>query len=329
MFKSIHTNIDKDKKVLVKEELVFCIYENRVISKRNTSAILQEFKKDKSITSQLSLSELQLFVSKTNLNPEEKARLIKDIIEKIDKLYALRSLNIDILTTLNPKFPKRLKSLLEEDCPNILYYKGNLNVLRRKTIAIVGSRKASAESMKKAFEIAKVLSNSGYNIISGYANGIDLAAHQGALTGRGFTTLILSEGILKFNDRKLKSGLDHSIDNLTPRTLIISEFPMNLPWYSYNAMKRNSTIASLAEKVFIIEADIKGGSTAMGNYCIEKNKPLYVASKRFDKLPDGNKYFLDNGGKPLERYLKYLMKRGTIELPQFMNDQKTITSFIR
>ncbi len=101
---------------------------------------------------------------------------------------------------------------------------------------------------------------------------------------------------------------------------MISEYPMNMPWFARNAMNRNRTIASLSEKVFIIESAMDGGTFTMGELCLKQNKPLYVLSfNEKEKLPNGNFYFLERGGKSLEDYLKYLMDRNLIDRKTSLN----------
>lgn len=302
------------------KELWFGIFESRLIKQKNINEILERLACRKNSANK-HLEEIFSSVCKEILMNDGQIRsLWLDVSEKKEKIKILNDLQIQFITRKSAKYPKKLISFRGKDAPYLLYYKGNFDILKRKSIAFSGSRKASKYSLGKTRKIAKALSDAGYNIVSGFANGVDMAAHVGALEGKGTTTVVLSNGILKFQDNKLKDRLKNLEIIGNDRMLVISEYPMNMPWFAHNAMNRNWTIASLAEKVFIIESEMDGGTFAMGDLCLKQKKPLYVLSfNENEKLPKGNSYFLERGGKPIENYLKYLMDRNSIDRKTILN----------
>jgi DNA protecting protein DprA len=308
------SNVHEDK-IMNEKDLWFGIFESRQIKQKNINEILDRLASRRNSTNK-HLENLFSNICKDMLMNESQIHsLWLDISEKIEKVKILNDLKIQFTTRKSINYPKRLIAFRGKEAPYLLYYKGNLDILKRKSIAFSGSRKASKSSLEKTYKIAKALSDAGYNIVSGFAKGVDTAAHLGALEGRGTTTVVLSNGILKFEDSNLKIKDKENIGN--DKMLVISEYPMNIPWFAHNAMNRNWTIASLAEKVFIIESEMDGGTFAMGELCLKQKKPLYVQSfNEKEKLPKGNFYLLKRGGKSLEHYLKYLMNRSI--------DRKTI-----
>lgn len=319
MRKSLCSDIHEDK-IMDEKELWFGIFESRLLKQKNRNEILEQLACRKNSVNN-HLEDIFSNVCKEMLMDDEQIRsLWLDISEKKKKIKILNDLQIQFITRKSAEFPRRLISFRGKDAPHLLYYKGNFEILKRKSIAFSGSRKASKYSLEKTRKIAKALSDAGYNIVSGFANGVDMAAHVGALEGKGTTTVVLSNGILKFQDNKLRERIKDLENIENNRLLVISEYPMNMPWFAHNAMNRNWTIASLAEKVFIIESEMDGGTFAMGELCLKQKKSLYVLGlNEKEKLPKGNFYFLEKGGKPIENYLKYLMDRNSIDRKTILN----------
>jgi len=187
-------------------------------------------------------------------------------------------------------------------------YRGAIELLNREIkVAIVGSRKASEKGVECARLLAKEFGSQGVVVVSGYALGIDTAAHQGALEeGDGATIIVLAEGINRFNPQKLKD-----IPNWRERTLVLSQFGPDAKWSSTNAMMRNEIICQLADAVIVVEAgpekDESGkmsGSFQAGKTALRLGVPLFVIvpethqlSSESDpiwKCPKGNKQLLDS-----------------------------------
>ena len=88
------------------------------------------------------------------------------------------SKNVKILSYLDPDYPCLLKNI--DDYPPILFCRGNISLLNKEKIAIVGSRDASANGIKFAYSLAKKLTDHNKVVVSGFARGIDSAAHKGS-----------------------------------------------------------------------------------------------------------------------------------------------------
>jgi predicted Rossmann fold nucleotide-binding protein DprA/Smf involved in DNA uptake len=135
------------------------------------------------------------------------------------------------------------------------------------------------------------------NVVSGYAQGVDLAAHRGALSAGGSTTLVLAEGILHFRlKRDIKSIASDS------NFVAMLEFPPTLPWSGRNAMVRNHTICGLSNAMILVESGAEGGTFECGKAALDQHCPLFVVD--YEKRPDsaaGNAFFLQRGAIPLRR----------------------------
>jgi len=202
---------------------------------------------------------------------------------------------VAILARSTPGYPTKLTEVLKDNAPPVLFVKGNLTVIEQKGVGFCGSRKASEKGLRVAYECAVALAKEKVNVISGYAHGVDLAAHRGALESGGVTTLVLAEGILHF---KPKQELGELLNN--GAHLIFSEFPPHLPWAVHNAMKRNETICGLSDAMVVIESGATGGTFAAGKSALKLRRPLFVVE--YAEPPtsaEGNRYFLERGAKAL------------------------------
>ena len=101
-------------------------------------------------------------------------------------------MNVAILTCQDPLFPQRLLHIY--DCPVLLYVKGDLRGLD-VSVAVVGSRKASAYGKYTTERLCRELALSGITIVSGMARGIDASAHRGAMSVKGRTVAVLGSGL--------------------------------------------------------------------------------------------------------------------------------------
>jgi DNA protecting protein DprA len=213
------------------------------------------------------------------------------LAEKLEQ-HDIRTLAIGM-----DEYPRRLLATLNDAAPPVLFVRGNLELLDRPAVAFGGSRKASPHGLSITTDVATMLSGYGVNVVSGYANGVDLAAHRSALESGGATTLVLAEGILQFRP---KSDI---ADLLAGDTfLILSEFPPDLRWIARNAMQRNSTIIGLADALLIVESGREGGTFAAGEEALRRRCPLFVV--KFSNPPEsaaGNDVFLARGAHPIVR----------------------------
>ncbi|MGL4574320.1 MAG: DNA-processing protein DprA [Burkholderiaceae bacterium] len=162
--------------------------------------------------------------------------------------------NNTILTLADVQYPQAL--LQAPDPPVLLYIKGDLALLNRPAVAIVGSRNATAQGLANAEQFARALSNAGITIISGLALGIDGAAHRGALDGAGSTIAITGTG----QDIVYPSKHRDLAHEIARRGLILSEFSLGTKPLSGHFPRRNRLIAGLARGVLVVEAATQSGS---------------------------------------------------------------------
>lgn len=192
-------------------------------------------------------------------------------------------------------YPSYLGESLGKSAPPVLFAAGDMSVLERKGVGFCGSRKATERSCHVVGACASDFARQGYNVVSGYAFGVDLAAHYGALKGGGVTTFVMATGVLHFRPKKAIADLLRE-DNF----LVLSEFSPKLGWSVQNAMQRNRTIIGLTQVMILAEAGSNGGTFEAGMTTLELQRPLFVIETPSSlQQPEGDKLFLQRSAKLL------------------------------
>lgn len=175
-----------------------------------------------------------------------------------------------VLTLVDPAYPRALLDI--PDPPILLYAKGRVELLSALSIAVVGSRNATAQGISHAEKFSEALSQAGLTISSGLAAGIDAAAHQGALRGSGSTVAVIGTGAdIVYPARN--RGLAHLIAD---GGCIVSEYPLGMPAIASNFPRRNRIISGLAKGVLVIEAAAQSGSLITARMAAEQGRDVFA-----------------------------------------------------
>jgi DNA processing protein len=212
----------------------------------------------------------------------------------------LQARSVKILIYGQPTYPKRLRRLLGNTAPPVLYLLGDLDLLEVPAVGFCGSRNASEKGLRVADDCARLLARQQINIVSGYAQGVDIAAHRAALEAGGTTAIVLAEGILHFRVKQEIRPLMEAGE--LSRLVVVSEFAPTLSWRAHNAMTRNRTICGLSNAMIVIESGTEGGTFEAGKAALELGEPLFcVDYAEASPTAAGNPYFLSHGAFSLRR----------------------------
>ena len=227
---------------------------------------------------------------------DDIARNIVDARCSAEKLAdELANQLVEIIWLGEKSYPERLSQILKNDAPPVLFVKGNQKILSSSSVGFCGSRKASDKGLMITEKCVKQLVADEVCVVSGYASGVDMAAHKTAIENAGTTVFVLVEGILRFQNKRQIAGL-LSCEN----HLIVSQFPPNLPWIGRNAMKRNSTIIGLSDAMILVESGLTGGTFAAGEETLKRHQPLFVVDYANPvETAEANPYFIKQGGFPI------------------------------
>ena len=176
----------------------------------------------------------------------------------------------------NPDFPKKLLEL--HDCPEGIYVRGALPDPKKKTVAIVGARMCTPYGRAMASYFARVLAANDVQVISGLALGIDGAAHEGALIGKGKTFAVMAGGVDICYPRS-HIGI---YEQIRKNGGILSEEPCECPPIARLFPKRNRIISVLSDLVLVVEARQKSGSLITADFAAEQGRDLFVVPGRLD-----------------------------------------------
>lgn len=211
-----------------------------------------------------------------------------------------------LLTLADPAYPN---SLLEiTDPPILLYAKGRLELLSRRSIAVVGSRNATTQGVINAEKFSEALSQADFTIISGQALGIDTAAHNGGLRGAGSTVAVIGTGPDIVYPARNRS-LAHQIAN---EGCIVSEYPLGTPAISANFPRRNRIISGLSRGVLVIEAAAQSGSLITARMAAEQGRDVFaIPGSIHSPLSKGCHLLIKQGAKLVESAQDILEEIGT------------------
>ena len=175
-----------------------------------------------------------------------------------------------IIASCEDDYPEILKTL--SDAPPIITVMGQMSLLHKPALAIVGTRNASFNGKNITRQLAFSVSQKDYVVISGMARGIDSAAHEGALEGKGGTIAVLGTGI----DVVYPPENEALYKRIKQEGLLISELPLGTQPFVGHFPRRNRLISGLSQGVLVIEAHTKSGSLITAQYAAEQGRDVYA-----------------------------------------------------
>jgi DNA processing protein len=174
------------------------------------------------------------------------------------------------VTWADPRFPDALRQI--EDPPCMLYYSGDIGLIKNPGVAVVGARDCTALGLESAGRISAQLSRIGITVISGLAMGIDRQAHLGGLSGLGSSIAVLGCGLdvaYPHNNLDVRRALDK-------RGLVLTEFGPGVTPRAGNFPYRNRIISALSLGVLVAEAAHNSGSLITARLAGEQGREVFA-----------------------------------------------------
>lgn len=201
------------------------------------------------------------------------------------------------LVTLNdPEYPMLLNNIY--DPPFVIFYRGTLPQDEDITVAMVGSRKATAYGRLIAETLAQDLGEKEVWVVSGMARGIDTAGHRGCLKAGGKTIAVLGSGIDVVYPRENRSLYEEIIMS----GAVLSEFPLGSPPLPQHFPARNRIISGLSRGVLVVEAAEKSGSLITVDFALEQGRDVFAIPGPVNSpLSRGTHKLIREGAKLIER----------------------------
>ena len=209
-----------------------------------------------------------------------------------EELCRAMDLGLGIISLDDPEYPEWLRHIPSQ--PVLFYIKGSPAVLAEPGISIVGSRAASSYGLRMAETLAGQLAGQGITVISGLAQGIDSAAHRGALKAGGQTIGVLGCGL----DLVYPPENRALFEAIPEQGALISEYPLGTRPDGFRFPARNRIISGLARGVVVVEATLKSGSLITAEFALEQGREVFAVPGRADSIKSaGCHHLLQQGAK--------------------------------
>lgn len=204
---------------------------------------------------------------------------------------------ISIITLEDERYPKILKEVYAP--PALLYVLGNSECLNNICVGIVGSRNCSKMAENFAYKLSKDLAEVGITVVSGFAYGIDIASHKGAID-YGATACVLGSGLANIYPAAHTKYIDKILEK---GGCLMSEFTLDEAPLPQNFPRRNRIISGLSKAIAVIEAGYKSGSLITCRFALEQNREIFAVPAFPGGRNSATNSLLRQGAKFLESSL--------------------------
>ncbi len=226
-----------------------------------------------------------------------QARLPDEAQKDLD-LVARRGYRIICMT--DPAYPPLLREI--PDPPPFLYVAGALES-SRDSLAVVGSRNATAYGLTTTRRLCCDLVGNGLSIVSGMARGIDTAAHEGALMGKGRTIAVLGSGLEQIYPAENRD----LFQKITESGAVISEFPLCALPEAHHFPQRNRVISGMSLGTLVVEATRRSGSLITARLAAEQNREVFAIPGSIHSFKSAGTHILIKQGAKLVEHVQDIL----------------------
>lgn len=188
------------------------------------------------------------------------------------ELERMASHNVRLTTVLGDDYPANLRTIF--NLPPFLFYRGSLREDDARSVAVVGTRDATAEGLEQARQLATALTEAGVTVLSGLARGIDAAAHQATLDAGGRTIAVMGTGILRVYPKE-HAGL---AERIAATGAVVSQFWPDTPPRTDTFPRRNVVTSGLSQGTAVVEASATSGAKMQARLALQHGKRVFLLS---------------------------------------------------
>ncbi len=237
---------------------------------------------------------------------------------------------MDVITHESAAWPDALRTIPSP--PKQLHYDGDLAVLAKPCVAVVGSRNPTDYGLRVARDIAGALASAGACVVSGLAFGIDAAAHRAALAAGGATAAVLGTGI----DVVYPAAHRRLHGEVAAAGIVLSESAAGTQPYKGCFPRRNRIIAGLSKLTIVVEAGAKSGSLITAGYALDFDRKVAAVPGQIDSAASaGSNLLLRDGANVITSVDDALSLLDLVTpapahlLPQLGADEATVWDIVR
>lgn len=200
----------------------------------------------------------------------------RGVTEEVDldpiaqEIAAWRAEAMEVVTVLDDAYPPNLRTI--HNRPPLLFIRGELREQDTRSIAVVGTRRATEQGLRSATAVAGELADAGYTVVSGLADGVDSAAHRAALDVGCRTVAVIGTGLRRSYPAK-NAYLQHRI---AMETAVISQFWPDAPPTKASFPMRNVVMSGFALATVVIEASHTSGAKMQARFALEHGRPVFL-----------------------------------------------------
>lgn len=209
-------------------------------------------------------------------------------------LSCAERLGMEIVVLGDTEYPPALLNLA--DPPTLLFLRGRSELVSRRGVAVVGSRRCTARGRDVATRLGRALARAGVPVVSGLALGVDGAAHRGAVDAEGPTVAVLGCGA----DRPYPRSHARLFRRILEHGLVVSEFMPGTDPLPHHFPRRNRVLAALSRAVVVVEAGKRSGALITVDHALDLGLDVYAVPGPIDHPAcEGSNRLLVDGARPL------------------------------
>ena len=212
------------------------------------------------------------------------------LADKVEaELEAAAHVGARLITVLDQEYPANLR--LIPNLPPFLFYRGDLLDADALSVAVVGTRTASDDGLRRATRMSRLLAEHGVTVVSGLAKGIDTAAHEAARSSGGRTIAVLGTGITTCYPEQNRD----LAEKITDGGALVSQFWPSRPPRKDGFPRRNVVTSGLSQGTVVIEASNTSGARMQARIALEHGKKVFLLKSLVTGQPWARDY-VDNRG---------------------------------
>jgi DNA processing protein len=192
-----------------------------------------------------------------------------DAVER--EIVAWQREGIGLVTVEDPHYPARLRA--QPDPPPFLTYRGSLEARDARSVAVVGSRRPSKRGIARAWDIAMVLAEAGWTVVSGLASGTDAAVHRRVLAAGARTVAFVGTGLRHCYPLE-NSPLEAEIAR---RGAVVSQFLPDTPPARHQFPKRCALMSESCAAVVVVDAEEYCEARVLAQLALSSGRPVFLA----------------------------------------------------
>ncbi len=207
------------------------------------------------------------------------ATAIADAVSHGDRALArIRSLGLSVVTVADASYPSRLAGV--DLPPHLLFVRGDIKALQpRHAVAVVGTRRPTAQGRSLAARIASALVASDATVVSGLAVGVDGAAHDATLSSGGTTVAVIGGGHATLYPRAHQALAQAIVDG---GGAVVSELGPDVASSKWTFPRRNRVISGLSDATVVVEAPARSGALITASWALEQGRDCYLVPGSID-----------------------------------------------